>query len=182
MSNTIIAQMKNFIKENKNPTEEDFKTFAITIISNFTVTVKEEKMEKTEKKTSPKKPLSREMYLKWKADNGVDEHEKVKSFTGDQIATALKECGIDPLVLVGTDKNSKHKEQLTDALIEAYEKVEYDEETAIERQKYVEIYRKKEMEQLISYIEEWEHWTMVVEPSTDKEVLIQVMADYAMNN
>jgi hypothetical protein len=76
-----------------------------------------------EKKNSPKKAdpaLTVELYSKWCENTTLDIREKIKKYTGDKIALALADVGINAEELVGTTKFSKHKDELTDALIKAY--------------------------------------------------------------
>ena len=108
----ILFMTKNNIKFNEKLMTDDN-------VNSFILEYKEEKKNNP----SPKKiepTLNKELYLEWSKKPHIDIYERIYKYTGEKIANALKETGINPKKYLGTTNYSKKKEPLTRALIEMY--------------------------------------------------------------
>jgi hypothetical protein len=103
---------KNNIKIPKGAITEELITSYIPIYK--------EGKEKSPKKVPP--TLSGELYSKWCENTTLNVYDEIHKYTGKQIAQALAEIGINAEELIGTINYSKKKTELTNALIEAYNK------------------------------------------------------------
>jgi hypothetical protein len=109
--------MQSYFKQNNIEIPKD----AITeeLITSF-IPIYREGKEKSPKKADP--TLSFELYSKWCEDTTLNVYDKIYERTGKQIAQALADVGINAEELVGTTNYNKKKKELTNALIEAYNK------------------------------------------------------------